>query len=177
MNSALRRRLGLACLGLFGGLTGCVHAPEQPRATTSPAWVGRMALSVVDEPGTQTTRERDWSAGFELQGSPRQGELALLSPLGTVLARVQWNPQQAVLLEGDRQRHFANLADLTRQLTGTELPVTALFDWLAGRPTQAQGWQVDLEQHASGRIQAYRLEPQPRARLRLVFEAAAPSSK
>ena len=35
------------------------------------------------------------SGSFELSGSPSQGELVLLNPLGNIVARVQWTAQQA----------------------------------------------------------------------------------
>ena len=110
------------------------------------------------------------SGSFELSGSPDSGELVLLNPLGNIVARVQWSAQQASVTQGQQTRQAASLDALIEELMGTSLPVAALFDWLQGTATQAQGWQADLSAHGDGRITAQRLWPQPEASLRIVLE-------
>jgi outer membrane lipoprotein LolB len=56
------------------------------------------------------------------------------------------------------------------QATGSELPVAALFDWLANTNTAASGWTVDLSGYAAGKLSAYRSTPEPRIELRIVLE-------
>jgi outer membrane lipoprotein LolB len=46
--------------------------------------------------------------------------------------------------------------------------VAALFDWLAGFPSVADGWQADLSGRAEGRLRARRLTA-PAADLRIVL--------
>jgi outer membrane lipoprotein LolB len=46
--------------------------------------------------------------------------------------------------------------------------VAALFDWLAGVPSVADGWQVDLSGRTEGRLRARRLAA-PAADLRIVL--------
>lgn len=145
------------------GLTGCASprpAPTHPAAF----WSGRMGLHVDGTP------PQNWNTSFELQGSPEQGELVLLSPIGTTLARLRWTPQSAVLEQGQGPIESANLTRLSHRLTGTALPIAALFDWLAGRATEEPGWQVDLSAHAQGRLIARRHAPAPPAVLRIVLE-------
>lgn len=67
-------------------------------------------------------------------------------------------------------RYFASLDELIKQAVGTEIPVVALFAWLAGDNMNVKGWHADLTQHAKGRITARRTEPAPVAELRLVLE-------
>ena len=38
------------------------------------------------------------------------------------------------------------------------------------RFVQAAGWQVDVSQHARGRISAQRLHPQPQAQLKIILQ-------
>jgi outer membrane lipoprotein LolB len=83
---------------------------------------------------------------------------------------VQWSPAGAQWQRGSEWESRPTLGALTRELTGTELPVAELFAWLQGQATTTEGWQVDLSRHADGRIVAQRLFPVPRAELRLVFE-------
>ena len=161
---AARRRtwLSLCSLGLLT-LAGCA-TPRPKSASATAFWSGRLALQL------DSTPPQNWSASFELQGSAEQGEMTLLSPIGTTLARLEWTPQGARLAQGQQQVDSPSLQRLGARLTGTELPITALFEWLAGRPADAPGWQVDLSAHAQGRINAVRREPSPGAVLRISLD-------
>lgn len=128
------------------------------------SWSGRLALQVD---GSET---QSFSATFELRGRAEAGELSLFSPLGSTLAVLQWSPGSATLRNGNDQRSFGSLDALAAQVTGTAIPIAALFDWLAGTPTPVPGWQPDLRQHDEGRISARRTDPLPTATLRVVFE-------
>jgi outer membrane lipoprotein LolB len=86
------------------------------------------------------------------------------------LARLQWQAEYARLEQGQEQVVGTSLQNLAARLTGTELPIGALFDWLAGRPSEASGWQVDLSSHAQGRITAERRLPAPVTVLRIVLD-------
>lgn len=161
----MQRRHCLRAVGAVGlwpilWLGGCATT-----AITGPRiWSGRMAVTVHDTPVQSVT------ASFELQGRPEEGRLTLYSPLGTTLAHVRWNSQGAIWQRGDEWESRPTLGELTRELTGTELPVADLFAWLSGQATTTEGWSVDLSRQADGRIQAHRLSPLPSAELRVVFE-------
>jgi len=159
-----KRLVGLS-LGGWGllALAGC--ATQRP-APTDPAsfWSGRLALQLQSNP------PQNWSTSFELQGSAAQGQMLLLSPIGTTLARLSWTPLSAQLEQGQDKTESTSLQSLSQRLTGTNLPIAALFDWLAGQGTAVQGWQVDLSDHAQGRLTALRSTPEPRALLRIVLD-------
>ena len=138
--------------------------PRSQPADTSAFWSGRLALQL------QSTPPQNWSASFELQGSAEQGQMVLLSPIGTTLARLEWTPEGARLVQGTHQLESSSLQKLGAHLTGTELPITALFEWLAGKAAEAPGWQVDLSAHAQGRIAAERRLPAPGALLRIALD-------
>ena len=164
---AQRRAFLLAATGLPllapALLAGCAAPPARPPAPGA-HWSGRLALQVDGD------AQRSFSAGFDLRGSPQEGELELTTPLGSTAARLQWAPGRARLqAPGQPERQAASLDELAAQATGTPLPVAALFDWLAGIPTPADGWQADLSQRAQGRLRARRLGT-PAADLRLVLE-------
>jgi len=154
------RALGAAALFVALILGGC--ASTEPNHT--PQWSGRLALTVHDTP------PQSLSASFDLAGDPQSGRLTFYSPLGTTMAHVEWSPAGAQWQRGSEWESRPTLGALTRELTGTELPVAELFAWLQGQATTTEGWQVDLSRHAEGRIVAQRLLPLPRAELRLVFE-------
>ncbi|MEX1167773.1 MAG: lipoprotein insertase outer membrane protein LolB [Hydrogenophaga sp.] len=128
------------------------------------SWNGRLALSVDSDP------PQSYSAGFDLQGSPQEGQLLLATPLGTTLATIAWAPGRAEMSQGSTKTHRSSLEELTADLGGAAVPVAALFAWLRGLPAIADGWEADLSRQAEGRITAKRAHPLPAAELRLVFE-------
>ena len=123
-----------------------------------------MALQVEEQ------ASQSFSAGFELQGSAESGELRLFTPLGSVLAQVDWAPGRARLQSSGEVRESDSLDALLAQTLGTPIPVKALFAWLQGTQTTASGWQADLSALENGRLVATRYQPAPRAVLRIAFE-------
>jgi len=161
---ATGRRACLIAAGLVAALllSACA-APRPPIAAGEASWSGRLALRV------DSTPPQSFSAGFDLRGSPEAGELQLNSPLGTTVASVRWSPQGAELRQGDRLEQRDSLDELTTEISGTALPVVAMFGWLRGSNTAADGWTVDFSHQLQGRITARRTTPLPSAELRLLF--------
>jgi outer membrane lipoprotein LolB len=158
-----RRRVLTLALSSALLAAGCA-TPRMSPVDANAYWSGRMAIQVLKDP------PESLSAGFELQGSALTGEMVLLSPIGTTLARLEWTPHGARLEQGQQKFDSTSLQRLGARLTGTELPIAALFEWLAGRTAEAPGWQVDLSAHAQGRISAERREPSPGAVLRIALD-------
>ena len=77
----------------------------------------------------------------------------------------------ARLLQGSQIREFENLEKLIYQTTGTRLPAAALVDWLSGKPTPAEGWNVDVSEWHLRRLVLERVQPAPRTVLRIAFES------
>ena len=157
-----RRHVG-AALSLAVLLSACASRLP-PALPGEEAWSGRLALNVDSQP------PQSFSAGFDLRGAPSAGELQLLSPLGNTLALVVWDSTSAELRQGGQVTRRGNLDELTAELSGTAVPVSALFAWLRGEQGDAPGWQADLTRHAEGRITARRSAPLPMAELRVVFQ-------
>jgi outer membrane lipoprotein LolB len=146
--------------------TGCATPPRTtvPADTATGPWSGRLALQVEDK------QSQSFSAGFELKGSARAGELALFTPIGGTLAVLDWTPDSAVLRSEGKTRNFESVEALMTHATGAAIPVAALFDWLRGINTPVAGWQADLSLLGQGRLRARRLEPAPQADLRVVLD-------
>lgn len=169
----MRRVLKAACAAvLFATLfiAGCAIPTRAiaPNQSELAPWRGRLAVRVESEQAQ--SQPQSFAAGFELTGTPREGELTLYTPLGNTAAALSWSPQAAVMRTNGEVRHFESLDALIRQAVGTEIPVDALFAWLAGDNMTVAGWRADLSQHADGRITARRTEPAPQAELKLVLE-------
>lgn len=160
----LARRGALALLA--AGLAGCAAAPIRPEpAAPSASWSGRLSLVIASDPPQQ------FHAGFELTGNEQSGELSLSSPLGSILALLQWRPGQAVLRQDGQARQYPSVDALVTAATGAAVPVRALFAWLQGQSESAPGWQVDLSQLPQGRLQARRVAPLPVAELRIILDS------
>jgi len=159
-------------------LVGC--ASRQPPGVEATALTGRLILQIG---ASQSQPARQWSAGFELRGTARAGELDLISPLGTLVAQARWKPGAAELSQGAERVRFDSLPDLALRLLGEAVPLEALFDWLRGRPEpqtphQAtttgflqQGWAIDLTRLTDGLFIARRTS-EPTITLRARLEGA-----
>ncbi len=150
-------------------LAGCAQPPQRKQAAGGAEshdhyWRGRLALRL------ETPEPTSFYAGFELMGHAQAGELVLTSPLGSTVAKLRWTPRVAQLQSNGRTRTFDSLDALATEATGTAIPITALFEWLEGRPASADGWQADLSQLDDSRLVARRVLPAPAAELRLILE-------
>ncbi len=147
-------------------IAGCAAPPQVDLGHRSELlpWRGRLAVRV------ESDQTQSFSAGFELSGTPLAGELTLYTPLGTTAAALSWTSQTAVLRRPGEVHYFTSLDGLIQQALGAEIPVVALFAWLAGDNMVVAGWNADLSQHGAGRITARRTAPAPAAELRLVLD-------
>lgn len=149
-------------------LAGCATPPKAPDATLS----GRLQIKVA---ARDAQPAQSHSAAFELSGDEHQGQMRLLSPLGTQVALARWSPAGASLQDGQGSREFTALAEMADAALGEPVPLNALLHWLQGRPWPGAphqplpggspgfvqlGWAVDLAQWAEGAlVDARRLDP------------------
>jgi outer membrane lipoprotein LolB len=163
----VRRRIALLAAPLL--LTACAAVQPPAPAATGTLVSGRLAVRAESTDGAAP---RSLTAAFELQGTAQQGRLDLSTPLGSLLARAHWAPDQVVLTTPEGEARFADLDGLSREVLGESVPIAALFDWLQGRPwpqapslpTQAPepsgfrqlGWRVDLARFNDAFVQAER---------------------
>jgi len=111
-----------------------------------------------------------FNANFELQGNAGQGQLLLSTPLGTTVAELSWSPGLARLTTGKEDKVYASLDTLAYDVTGANIPVTYLFDWLHGENPHTGEWDADLSALANGRLTAHTANESPAAELRLILE-------
>lgn len=136
------------------------------------AYAGRISLKVdaIVPQALGPQQGQFFSASFELTGNAQAGQLTLISPLGNVLAALNWTDSTAQLRANGELRSFTSLDALVLHATGAAIPVASLFSWLAGVEAQAPGWQADLSRLSNGRLVARRLQPLPAAELRVILE-------
>lgn len=147
-------------------IAGCAinTGAKGPIGTQNSGWQGRLSLKV------HSTPVQVFSADFDLRGNAQTGSLRFTSPLGNTLAQLQWDADTAALQTTGEPQRFSSLQALVRHTTGTDLPVTHLFDWLQGVSSEAPGWQADLRELPVGRISAQRLAPETPAELRIILD-------
>lgn len=129
----------------------CANAPQPSRDAF---WQGRMSLTVHQTPVQHV------AAAFELEGNSTQGVLTLFSPLGYASLVLRWSPGLAEWLQNGQTRSFTSLSEMTQAATGTDLPLDALFEWLAGRDLAVPGWTIERTGSA-GPWSAKRHQPAP----------------
>ena len=131
------------------------------------SYQGRLSIRIASDP------PQSLYAGFSLNGDAKTGDLTLNSPLGNTIALLTWTPQSAILKANNETKSYPSTSDLIENVTGTAIPLSALFDWLAGKNTAAEGWEIDLSQmknDESRRLVAKRTSPLPSAELRLALD-------
>jgi outer membrane lipoprotein LolB len=151
-------------------LSACAQPPRQAANNTSSVslkghWEGRLTLRVAKNPPEQ------FSTAFEMSGHAEQGQLHFLSPLGTTLAVVRWNPQGASLQQSSYTQQFASMDELTQRLTGAALPLPQLLIWLDRAGPAVAGWEIKAEVlKNSRRVLAERQQPLPALQLTLLLD-------
>ncbi|HEY1394528.1 outer membrane lipoprotein LolB [Roseateles sp.] len=188
-----RRQFSAGALAVLGtaSLAGCSSLPkaagtDAAALAAAPRLTGKFGLIVPAGAGGQP-RGQNVNANFELLGDPRRGQLEMSTALGSLVARVSWQPGSAWVKTPDGDRAYDDIDALTQELLGETLPLQALFDWLRGRPWpqapsrpsgesgfQQLGWQVDLRRFDVQLISAQRMNPngpEPLATLRLKLDA------
>ena len=160
------RHLFAVCLVLVAALlTACsTPAKRQEYVTPNDVWEGRLSVQVAGDPPQRI------SADFFLEGTARRASLTLNSPLGTRMARMQWDATSATLELGDQKRSFESVDAMTTHTLGSALPMQAFFAWLHGRPESAPGWEIQTLDRLQGRIRARSVDRTPAVQIDLVLE-------
>lgn len=154
----------------IGDITSKTTSTESRPGVSS--YQGRLSLRIASDP------PQSLYAGFSLNGDAQTGDLTLNSPLGNTLAQLFWTPQTAVLKANNETKEFPSANALVENVTGTSIPLAALFDWLAGKNTAALGWEIDLSEMKTEnfnndtvqRLIAKRTSPLPTAELRIAID-------
>ena len=155
-------------------------------------WSGKLGVRSDAAAGQPA---RSMSGLFELSGDASRGQLVLSTPLGTTAARARWDkpagpmaePTEIELEADGRTLRFDTLGEMMQRAIGSQLPLPAMFDWLAGRPwpgARAErdasgqsfdqlGWRVDESRFADGLVVADRPFPSPALHVRVKLDAPA----
>ncbi|EGR0261761.1 lipoprotein localization factor LolB [Vibrio cholerae] len=145
MNALVRRlQPGLASLLL---LAGCATAPLQP---VNVQWQSHQVTleqiqhyQLTGKLGYIAPDQRQ-SFNFQWQKSPQKLSLRLSNFLGQTVLNLQVDEQGARVETYDDQIYRDQDAQsLIRNLTGLDIPVEQLEDWILGLPTQATHYELN----------------------------------
>lgn len=131
---------------------------------------GRISLRVEAD---SAQAAQSLYGAFMINGNAQAGELTLNSPLGNTVAKLIWTPHSAELTANNATTSYPSPDALLTAVTGTALPLTALFDWLAGINTLIEGWETDLSKvldPQNAKLLAKRTHPAPTVDLRIALE-------
>ena len=170
----------LACAGL---LSACAQAPTPPLQAAAPSPTepsgaapntelqGQIGIKLGAWQGEPA---RGMSFGFFFQGHVARGSLALMTPLGSQVAQVDWTPEGASLRRigpgGGEDLRRGSIEDLSEAAIGEPLPLKTLVHWMQGRPDPLlphvptpeagvfvqRGWTIDTRERSQGRVLATR---------------------
>jgi outer membrane lipoprotein LolB len=149
-------------------LSGCAmfsSPPRQAELVKVGHWEGRISLKVLRDPPEL------FSASFEINGRPEDGELTFFSPIGTTLAVARWTPFNAQLMEGAKVKRYDSVEAMMLELTGSKLPLPELLGWLDQDGAELPGWTLKSDNSSSSRrVFAKRQQPLPAVELTLVID-------
>ncbi len=131
------------------------------------SYQGRLSLRIASDPVQFSI------VNFTLSGNSQIGELTLVSPLGTTDSKLSWTPKSASFNTGKGTLYYDSANEMIETVTGTSIPLSALFDWLAGIDTPINGWEADLsnmQNPDNPRLIAKRISPLPPVELRIALE-------
>ena len=165
--------MGALCVAL--AFAGCASVNPPTASTTAVARAslsgsGRMSLRIDGTP------PQHFAAQYEIRGTPEAGEMELLSPWGSVLARARWTPHSVVLINGQQQREFASMEDMSQSLLGTSFSLPQLLLGARAQRPSLPGWEVEYDTRQ--RLVMRRVSPLPALELRIQpdVEDAQPAS-
>jgi len=138
-------------------MQGCVSIPATPTVNQGQAQslyqqhlqdnAGIETFSLQARIGVQTDG-KGFSGSLHWQHNANQDEIALFSPLGGQVARMQKNADGVTLT--DVNGHIQSAVDaesLTQNLLGWRLPLQGLADWSLGQPHSTPIQALSLDGH------------------------------
>lgn len=174
----------LSLLALAGTLSACSHMAAVPHPPAPPpsehtAASGTETATHLSLQGQLSIKLHAWqtlpakglSLGFFFSGHTDQGLLDLMTPLGTLMAQVGWQADEAWVVTSQGRQTYQDLDELSRQTLGEALPLRSLVHWMQGVPDPSQvstttnedgvfeqaGWRIDTRELGAQRLQASRL--------------------
>jgi outer membrane lipoprotein LolB len=141
--------------------------PPLPARAPSVELQGQMSIK-LQAFGQQPAK--GLSLGFFFNGHAQEGQLDLMTLLGSQMARVEWRADEAWLINEKGRRRFDSIESLAWEALGEALPLSALIQWMQGHPAPFMpydagpdnatfgqlGWHIDTHELAVKKLTAQR---------------------
>lgn len=134
-------------------LTACALKPGPATSPTSPQWLAHeQAVQQLEQYQTRgafaylTDQKKVYARFFWQQYTPDRYRLLLTNPLGST--ELELNVQKSVVQLTDNQgRRYVsdNPQEMIRKLTGMEIPMDNLRQWMLGLPGDATDFSLDSQ--------------------------------
>ncbi|WP_394144515.1 lipoprotein insertase outer membrane protein LolB [Vibrio atypicus] len=125
------------CAGIETSTTNVEWQTHQQRLASISEYQSNGKLGYISP-------EQRQSLNFQWQHAPKASHLRMTTFLGQTALNMKITPSGASVETYDGQKLSSPNADtLIYQLTGLTIPVEQLNDWLLGKPTQADGYQLN----------------------------------
>ncbi|MEZ3498717.1 lipoprotein insertase outer membrane protein LolB [Pantoea sp. KPR_PJ] len=134
-------------------LTACaVHQPQGPGpATTAPQWQQhQQAVAKVTHYQTRgafaylSDKQKVYARFNWQQSAPDRYRLLLTNPLGSTELQLDAQGQTVQLVDNKGKRYVSNDAEkMIAQLTGMDIPLANLRQWMMGLPGDASDYQLN----------------------------------
>ncbi|MCQ1057355.1 lipoprotein insertase outer membrane protein LolB [Photobacterium sp. DNB23_23_1] len=129
-------------------LAGCAtQAPQTSQTDWDNHEQALQALSSYQAKGKLGYKGKQrFGANLVWETAPAQDHLLLTNFLGSTLLKLDATPSRVTLVDNSGKTHQGtNASELVSSLTGINLPIEQMRDWLIGLPTAADTYQLNDE--------------------------------
>lgn len=159
---SIKAYFGSALLGIL--MFGCSTTSQVPQVISqkvTPQWLEHKAklekLENFDIRGRMAfhSDEQKISANFLWVQQGDNLSLRLTHFLGSTLLKIDSTPRATVIVDHRGNRYQGkDMSSLVESLTGVDLPIEQLVDWIKALPTKVNSYQLN-ERHLAAKISEY----------------------
>lgn len=136
----------LTFIGLFLLLHGCASIPSQSQKPNLPLSANALCIEFVEVTGrfsihySRDDKPEAVHGKFTWIQTPTQTQIALLSPLNQIVAKIEITPESAIFTPaGQAPRSAKNVDELVTHELGWPLPISGMKTWMQACAIDAEG--------------------------------------
>lgn len=163
MNQSIKKIIYTGCLTITFLLGGCQSIPQnESNLSSQQKWDQNQSLvsqieqfQVNGSLAYLSDKTRSYGRFFINQQSPQRYQIRLSSPIGSTLFTLDVNEYRAMLIDANGEQYVdSNVEQLMYRLTGINIPLLSLHNWLKGLSNDPQNDVIDEQ----GRLQQTQIQ-------------------
>lgn len=163
MNQSIKKIIYTGCLAITFLLGGCQSIPQnESNLSSQQKWDQNQSLvsqieqfQVNGSLAYLSDKTRSYGRFFINQQSPQRYQIRLSSPIGSTLFTLDVNEYRAMLIDANGEQYVdSNVEQLMYRLTGINIPLLSLHNWLKGLSNDPQNDVIDEQ----GRLQQTQIQ-------------------